>query len=497
MNHKKRKGFTLVELIVVITILAVLATIWYISFLWYASLARDSSRIHNISVINRALEYHKLTDPILFQPANMIPITLSWTVVGYQWDMWKTSLGKIGIADGGTDPLDWEYYSYFLSWNKAQILTLLENPKESSLSLINQSTYAAVDYTDRYPYFKGTWLWMILEEDNTPIHRSTDVIAEWEFDIFNPAFSIKKVKSLYTNSSSSVMPALMIGWQLSLNSQIHSSQKCPNNFIAVPGNKDLWQPAFCIWKYEASTLGNDDTLPYQTISWVAPLTSIINSPNILVTDCRGNWDNYHIMTIMEWLTVARNIENVNSNWSNWVVWSGYILGGNNGNATTWFNEGSILNTWPSGNSSEDALRELTLSNWEKIQDFVWNVWEIVKSLNLYIWDGSGDNEIIKTLSPATAYRTALDLFPVTWIASSSTYYSWNTITDLDYKNLYGPKIWTQDNQWIWKFRQTANYVTLVWWDYSDSSSYENWLYSILRTSTNNTPNIWTRCAYSY
>jgi prepilin-type N-terminal cleavage/methylation domain-containing protein len=154
MNRKKREGFTLVELIVVITILAILATIWFISFLWYASLARDGNRIHNISVIKRAIEYHKVTNSIFFLSENSIPITLSGTIVWYQWDVWKTNLGRIGITQGWTDPLDWEPYSYFLSWNNAQILTLLENPKDESIGFFNNQSYAAVDYSDRYPYFK-------------------------------------------------------------------------------------------------------------------------------------------------------------------------------------------------------------------------------------------------------------------------------------------------------------------------------------------------------
>jgi hypothetical protein len=51
---------------------------------------------------------------------------------------------------------------------------------------------------------------MILEADNTPIHRSPDVIAEGNFDILNPIFSVKLVKSLYSNDTTSIMPALYI-----------------------------------------------------------------------------------------------------------------------------------------------------------------------------------------------------------------------------------------------------------------------------------------------
>ncbi len=39
------KAFTLVELIVVITILAILWTIWFVSYTWFMSTARDSNRL--------------------------------------------------------------------------------------------------------------------------------------------------------------------------------------------------------------------------------------------------------------------------------------------------------------------------------------------------------------------------------------------------------------------------------------------------------------------
>lgn len=46
------QGFTLVELIVVITILAILWTIWYIAFWWYSADARNSKRILDLSSLS-------------------------------------------------------------------------------------------------------------------------------------------------------------------------------------------------------------------------------------------------------------------------------------------------------------------------------------------------------------------------------------------------------------------------------------------------------------
>jgi len=54
------KWFTLVELIVVITILAILWTIAFISLQWYSKSARDSKRISDIQNIKKYLELFAL-----------------------------------------------------------------------------------------------------------------------------------------------------------------------------------------------------------------------------------------------------------------------------------------------------------------------------------------------------------------------------------------------------------------------------------------------------
>tara|TARA_Y100001960_G_C14352104_1_gene670075 strand:- start:403 stop:597 length:195 start_codon:yes stop_codon:yes gene_type:complete len=56
----KTKGFTLVELIVVITILAILSTVAFISFQNYVLSSRDSKRTTDIKNIVKSLELSKL-----------------------------------------------------------------------------------------------------------------------------------------------------------------------------------------------------------------------------------------------------------------------------------------------------------------------------------------------------------------------------------------------------------------------------------------------------
>jgi prepilin-type N-terminal cleavage/methylation domain-containing protein len=55
-----KQAFTLVELIVVITILAILWTIAFISLQWYSSQARDSKRLSDVQNIKKSLELFSL-----------------------------------------------------------------------------------------------------------------------------------------------------------------------------------------------------------------------------------------------------------------------------------------------------------------------------------------------------------------------------------------------------------------------------------------------------
>lgn len=49
-------GFTLAELIVVITVLAILATVGFVALSGYSSDARDSARLSEIGMVSKAVE---------------------------------------------------------------------------------------------------------------------------------------------------------------------------------------------------------------------------------------------------------------------------------------------------------------------------------------------------------------------------------------------------------------------------------------------------------
>jgi len=96
-KEKKQKAFTLVELIVVITILAILWTISFISLQWYSANSRDSVRMSDLKNITLWLELQLSKAWRVYVPEDKIDITASGTTISYQWYMWEDTMNKLWV----------------------------------------------------------------------------------------------------------------------------------------------------------------------------------------------------------------------------------------------------------------------------------------------------------------------------------------------------------------------------------------------------------------
>ena len=130
---KKKNAFTLVELIVVITILAVLATIWFIAFSWNTSKARKVKLQSNIKNINKLLstKLSSWEDIDLFLTGNLL--STNWVNTGATigswayilWDLeykvWNLNFFKLQI--------NWDNFKIETdSWDKDYIFSYLITP---------------------------------------------------------------------------------------------------------------------------------------------------------------------------------------------------------------------------------------------------------------------------------------------------------------------------------------------------------------------------------
>ena len=180
------KAFTLVELVVVITILAILATIWFVSFSWYLASTRDTNRISQLKSMSDALELYR-TKKDLPIPDDKVDVK-SWDeVIAYQWYIWKNVLETIEYTESGLDPKDKNYFSYYLTKNKKyfQLLAFLEEEDSDVVALNTFNESYATDYSDRYPKTIGKKLWILTDSNNTPIQELSNITWSWYLDTYS------------------------------------------------------------------------------------------------------------------------------------------------------------------------------------------------------------------------------------------------------------------------------------------------------------------------
>lgn len=167
-------GFTLVELIVVITIVGILSTVWFVSYSNYLTGARDSNRISQMIKLSDSLQVYSATKNLPL-PDDAININASGALMGYQGYVWVDVLETIDYTNGGIDPKDKNYFTYFLTKDRSalQLLTYLE---ETAGTAYIWNTAYAVDYSERYPKVYGKKLWVLtsnaIATQNAPIQET-------------------------------------------------------------------------------------------------------------------------------------------------------------------------------------------------------------------------------------------------------------------------------------------------------------------------------------
>ena len=141
-----RSWFTLVELIVVITILAILWTIAFIALQWYSSNARDSVRVTDMSRIKSSLELFKIESAVYPEPTNGVEITYQTFEVFTQWTFGQSTFRNVEKLDKiPLDPADDNPYIYTVtnSRKEYQIWWYLESDNDIALNLSIDEAEAA------------------------------------------------------------------------------------------------------------------------------------------------------------------------------------------------------------------------------------------------------------------------------------------------------------------------------------------------------------------
>lgn len=189
LKYKTIKWFTFIELIIAITIIAILSVIWFVSYNWHISSSRDSTRKTELSDIYTLLDWYKIKSALPI-PNKKIEIYSSWILIWFQWYLSDSIMKKIWFKWTGKDPLDENYYTYYLTKNLRTpwVMGFLENnPKD--WSSINSTYYTfvpqvnATDYSERFPILFWKKLWILIDDTNTPIQEIVSLQATWKIEL--------------------------------------------------------------------------------------------------------------------------------------------------------------------------------------------------------------------------------------------------------------------------------------------------------------------------
>lgn len=197
--RRLKSAFTLVELIVVITIVWVLSAIWFVSYTTYLSSARDTNRTVQLSDLHNGLRLYSVENRLPI-PNNSVDISASGSLYAYQWNLSEDIIDTIWYQWGWIDPEYETYPVYMLSINKKdfQLMNFLEEDPVLAQKIIPASYANISDYSLLYPKTIGQPLGIILNANTQePIHEEVNTSQAGVFDV---VLSGSIVKAYYSDT---------------------------------------------------------------------------------------------------------------------------------------------------------------------------------------------------------------------------------------------------------------------------------------------------------
>ncbi len=436
---QNKKGFTLVELIVVITILAILWTIAFISLQWYSSESRDSKRISDLWQIRTGLSIEQAREWTVPMPDEAISVWSGSTTYTHQWYAGTWVLNSLRVSEA-KDPSDDKYYTYTTNSNQTgfQLVSMLEN-WETAYNNILPQTYA--DYEDRIAYTIWDPLGTLLEwTTKIPVHQ-LESITDDKID-------------LSTDTTTEYIP-VFTRWDNTTSSWAELVTK-------LSSLEYVWWKTYSKWetfKYDGLFwhVSTNTNVAYTKSSWTNDIPADLKkSDNILVFD---NWTlslvkwitAFVLRTVNEWATIPYIYGIDYNSWQwNWTeLWSDSSSRKISYEADDemlwdyyqwWRNDPvSLLET------SETLYGWWYMTWWINLSSWSW----FIKSSNSTNDTWITDNEHEKTMS-------------VTWTDNDN---SWLCSTGYHVPS-------TSSNEWSWEWRVVTELVTGVTSSWSESERQE-------------------------
>lgn len=211
---------------------------------------------------------------------------------------------------------------------------------------------------------------------------------------------------------------------------------CPTNFVLVPGNTTFSTDDFCVAKFHSKNSAGSVVVTAAGVPWDSIDATTAQGKCEAMTEA-GFTGTFTLISNPEWMTIARNAEAVNENWSSGIVGTDWFVRGhsdsspNNSLAVTNENDpydGTGNSDMQAGGSGWEERRTIKLSNGNIVWDFSGNVWSWVD------WDptdtgftlGPTDaSNAVKELNVLEGSLTALDLQPAGGYLSGQGFGQWH------------------------------------------------------------------------
>ena len=449
-----KKGFTLVELIIVIAIIAVLSVSAMMLLTKWLSKSRDSRRLSDIQTIRKALDVW-LVD--LDNTTWKLPEPTNWTGVRMtgsdgsaqlwiQWTFGETVISKLdSIQKVPSDPSTQAEYTYSVtpSYKKYQILAQLERQQAYLINWVYaENKYSKLDWNFQ------DWIY---------IYQLT---GSWA-----PTYGAYYIPSIVVYSWVTQM------WE-SCNLQYFAINGKP--YTQKEYNELLWTSK-CIWKVwtwnDTSTIQNDITKIVANLSWMTTssvdenyVRGLLSAGGVQIANSSTN-SNTPTDNDNDWLTSDIDCDDNNANiwkaadgtcdgdndgWIDWTAFNGNYSGvqwdvdDNDSSETYSANVCDIF-----GDSSALALYELDL-NWnDSCKNYNWTVFWNLQYWSWKLWN-AGDFDGID------------DFIQTSWLLTSM--WSEFTISLWWYNREWADYRWAIGEHWdtsLWKWWITIQYVS--WW----------------------------------
>ena len=203
MNIRK-EWFTLVELIVVVTVLAILWTIGFINLMGYNTVARDTVRMSDVNNIIKVIKLSRLetwTYPVV---TNGVDISFSWSTIWTQWSFWSGSHADVRrISEPPIDPLTGNEYAYSITsqTGEFQVWAILENKNTTYLPSLRWESHAVENLSEFATNFvKGNYNGQFITYAEWIISSLSNIYILWVPSIMSNTVVTKTLDEIHADN---------------------------------------------------------------------------------------------------------------------------------------------------------------------------------------------------------------------------------------------------------------------------------------------------------